>query len=141
MTKYSSDQPRRDFLVLRQSTKGDFQLVQTLVPGLVDPRRLARGADKPRREEIGERRPVVPIGDEATEQVGPAKKGAVGGGGTAEHQVVSPARAGMPAVEQAVLRSQSREPGLLVKGRGVLNQLVPRERGPDVRGGGGPAER
>jgi hypothetical protein len=45
----------------------DFQLVQPVVPCLVDPRRLAGRADEQAREKVGERRMALPVEREALE--------------------------------------------------------------------------
>ena len=62
----------------RELTERDLQLVQAVVPRLVDARRLARRADEESREQIRQRRMVVPVGDQAAQQIGPAQERAVG---------------------------------------------------------------
>ena len=57
----------------------DLELVEAVVAGLVDPRRLAGGADEHAREQIGQRRMVLPVGHQAAQQIGPAQQGAVAG--------------------------------------------------------------
>jgi len=47
------------------------ELVQAVVARFVDAGSLARGADEPTREQVRERRVVLPVGHEAADQVGP----------------------------------------------------------------------
>ena len=54
--------------------EGDLQLVQGLRPTLVDPRRLAGRADEPAREQVRQRRVVLPVGEHADQQVGPPQQ-------------------------------------------------------------------
>ena len=58
--------------------EGDLQLVEAVVARLVDARRLARRADEEPGEEVGEARMVLPVGEQAAQQVGPAQHRAVG---------------------------------------------------------------
>ena len=51
---------------------------RAVVARLVDARRLAGRADEQPGEEVGQRRVVVPVGDQAAQQVGPAQERAVG---------------------------------------------------------------
>ena len=50
------------------------ELVQRLVPALVDPRSLAGGPDEAAGEHVREGRVVLPVRDERAEQVGPAQQ-------------------------------------------------------------------
>ena len=68
---------------------------------------------------------VVPVAEQAAQQVGPAQERAVGRRRAAEDDVVAAAGAGVPAVEHELLGAQPRLPGLLVEDGGVLDQLVP----------------
>jgi hypothetical protein len=89
-------QPRRNRRVARgELAEGDLELVEAVVARLVDARGLAGGADEEPREQIGERRMVVPVADEAGQQIRPAQERAVGGGRPAEHEVIAaPCRCG-----------------------------------------------
>ena len=55
----------------------ELQLVEAVVARLVDARRLARRADEHAGEQVRERRMIVPVADEAAEQVGPPQDRAV----------------------------------------------------------------
>jgi hypothetical protein len=63
------------FEALRHLLEGDFQFVEAFVARLVDARRLAGGADEHAGEQVGQRRVVLPVGDQAAQQVGPAQAG------------------------------------------------------------------
>ena len=68
---------------------------------------------------------VVPIGQQAGEQVRAAQEGAVGGGGAAEDEVVAAAGPRMTAIEHELLRRQARVMGGLVEKLGVVLEFVP----------------
>jgi hypothetical protein len=55
----------------------DLELVDAVVARLVDPGALARGADEEPAEEVAERGVLVPVGEQALQQVGPAQERAV----------------------------------------------------------------
>ena len=55
----------------------ELELVERVVARLVDARRLARRADEHAREQIRQRRMMLPIRDQAAQQVGPAQERAV----------------------------------------------------------------
>ena len=105
--------------------EGDLQLVEAVVARLVEPGRLAVRADEQAREQVRQRRVVVPVGDQAAEQVGPAEERAVGRRRAAEDDVVAAAGAGVPAVEHELLGAQPRLPGLLVEDRGLRRPARP----------------
>ena len=131
------DQPgrRRGLLATGHAVElgeGDLELVEALVAGLVDPGGLAGRADEAAGEEVRERRVVLPVGDDAAEQVGPAQQGAVGGCRAAEGQVVAPAGAGVGAVEMERLGAEPGGAGLGVDARGDVDQLRPRRGRLDV---------
>ena len=77
---------------------------------------LAGGTNEQAGEQIGKRRMVLPVIDHAAQQVGPAKKRAVIGGGAANHQVVSAAGPGVLPIEHELLGSQA----------GLARQLIDR---------------
>ena len=110
----------------RQLRERDLELVDAVVPRLVDARRLARRADEQSREQVRQRRVVVPVGDQAAQQIGPAQERAVGRRRAAEHEVVAAAGAGVAAVEHELLGRRGRAClRLLVERRRLLDQLVP----------------
>ena len=101
------DEPRARLLAAAtQFLEGDLELVEALVTGLVDPRRLARRADEATGEEIGEGGMVVPVGDETGKEIRAPQKWAVGHRSPAEDEMIAAAGAGVPAVELELLRPQ-----------------------------------
>ncbi|MNP52339.1 hypothetical protein D3C76_1467270 [compost metagenome] len=54
--------------------EGNFQFVQRVVARLIHPWRLRRRTDEQARKQIGQRRMVVPITDQAAQQVWPTQK-------------------------------------------------------------------
>jgi hypothetical protein len=75
---------------------------------------------------------VLPVADQAHQQVGPAQAGRVGRRRGAERDVVAAAGAGVAAVEHELLGAQARQAGFLVEPRGVVHQLLPTAGGMDV---------
>jgi len=115
-----------------QLVEADLDLVDLVAAGLVKARRLAGGADEHAAEQIAQRRVVVPVGDEAGQQVRPAQEGAVGGGGAAEHEVVAATSAGVAAVEHELLGRQARVVRRFVEEFGVVDEFGPVVGGVDV---------
>ena len=111
------DQPRRRSRrpARRHLREGDLQLVERVVARLVDARRLAGRADEQAGEQVRQRRMVVPVGDQAAQQIGAAQERPVGRRGAAEHEVVAAAGAGVAAVEHELLGGQPRLPRRLVE--------------------------
>ena len=105
--------------------KGNRQFIQVVVAGLVDPWRLAGGANKGAGKQVGQCRVVLPVGDQTLEQVRAAQQRAVFGGGTAEGGVVAAAGAGMPAIEHEFLGAQTGQTRLFIQGRNRVDQFVP----------------
>ncbi len=104
----------------------DLKLVQALVARLVDAWSLASGSDESPREQIRERRMVLPIGDDAAEQIGPAQEGAVGRRRAAEGQVIAAARSGVRPVEVERLGAEAGGGGIGVHAHGDVDELLPR---------------
>ena len=131
------DQPRRRRLLAGRVLavhllERDLELVEAVVARLVDARRLAGRADEHAREQVRQRRVVLPVGDEALQQVGPAQQRAVGGRRAAQRHVVAAAGAGVAAVEHELLGAEPRLPRFLVQRLGGRDQLVPGRRRMDV---------
>ncbi len=112
--------------------KRDLHLVERVVARFVDARRLACRADEQARKQVRHRRVVLPIGDDAAEQVRAAKEGAVGGRGRAEHDVVAAAGAGVAAVDHELLGAEPRQARLLVEHFGDRDGFIPVRRRVDV---------
>ena len=100
------DDPRRHRLAgRRQLLERQLELVQRVVARFVDARRLRGGSDEQPAEEIGERRVVVPVREQAAQQVGAAQERRVGRRRATEHEVVAAAGAGVAAVDHELLGS------------------------------------
>ncbi len=112
--------------------EGKLELIKDVVAGLVDARHLAGRAEENAGEKIGERGMVLPVADEALEQIGPAQQRAVEHGRAAEHDVVAAAGADVAAIEQELFRGQIDVARLVVKHLGVALQLGPVGRGLEV---------
>src|SRR5882724_8540810 len=85
----------------------ELKLVDAVITGLVDPWSLARGSDEESREEIRQRRMIVPVRDETAQQVGPAEKRAVGGRRAAEHEMIAAAGSDVTAVDHELLAGET----------------------------------
>ena len=91
------------------SAKRDLELVDRVVARLVDARRLAGRADEHAREQVGQRRMVVPVRRSGwPSRSGRRRNGRVGRRRAAEHEVVAAAGAGVAAVEHELLGRQAR---------------------------------
>ena len=112
--------------------EGDLELVQPIVPRLVDARRLARRPDEHAGEHVGERRMVLPIGDQAPQQIGPAQERRVRRARGADHDVIAAARAGVAAVEHEFLGAEPRLPRFFVERRRDRDLIAPALRRMDV---------
>src|SRR5690606_1172354 len=111
---------------------GDLQFVEGLVAALVHPRRLTGGADEHSGKHIGQARVVLPVGDQAADQVGAAQQWAVRRGGAPQGDVVAAAGAGVAAVEHEFFRPQAGPVGQVVEVDGVVHQFVPVAGGVDI---------
>ena len=69
-TQRTIDQRRRDRLL--DLFEASFELPQAAGAALVDPRCLRSCSDERSREQIRERRVVLPVGDERAQKIGPA---------------------------------------------------------------------
>ncbi len=75
---------------------------------------------------------IVPVAEQTAQQIGAAQERRVRSARTAEHEVISAAGAGMPAVQHEFLGRQARLPRSLVQKRGALGQLIPIGRGLNI---------
>ncbi|MCY1214496.1 hypothetical protein D9M72_263100 [compost metagenome] len=124
------DQPRGHVLAVDLAVLGDFlqrnfELVDLVVARFVHARRLAGRADEHAREQVAQRRVVVPVQQQAGQQLGPAQERAVGGRGAAHHEVVAAAGAGVAAVGHELLGRQARLERGVVEELGVVDQFLP----------------
>ncbi|MCY1433262.1 hypothetical protein D9M71_492850 [compost metagenome] len=124
------DQPWRARLTRpRHLSKGYFQLVQGVVTCLVDPWRLRSRADEQAGKQVRQRRMVMPITDQAAQQVRPPQKRRIGRRRATEHQMVTATRARVAPVDHELLGTQARLPGLLIEELGAFDQFIPTGRG------------
>ena len=75
---------------------------------------------------------VVPVGDQAAQQIGTTQERAVGRRPAAEHEMVAAAGAGMAAVEHELLARQTGLARFVVEQRRLLDELIPVRRRLDV---------
>ena len=137
MPEQTIDEPRRHrrlsgLFLAAHLLEGDLELVETVVARFVDSRRLARRADERPREQVGERRMILPIRDETLEQVRAAQQRTVGSRGSAQRHVIAAAGAGVPAILHELLGRQPCFARLGVQRLGDVDELVPRCRGMHV---------
>ena len=87
---------------------------------------LAGGADEHPGEQIRQRRVVMPVTDQTSQQIGPAQKRAVCGSRAADHDVVAPAGSAVLAVHHELLRAQPALAREIVERRGVFAPARPK---------------
>ena len=75
---------------------------------------------------------IVPVADQAAQQIGPPQQGAVGRRRAPEHHVVAAAGAGVPAVEHELLGAEPRLTRLVVERGRLMHELGPAVRGMQV---------
>ena len=130
------DEPRRRrrsaLAASAQFGERDFQFVDLVVARLVHARCLAGRADEQPREQVRQRRMVVPVRDQAAEQVRPPEERGVLRTRAAQHDVVAAAGARVASVEHELLGRQARQARRLVQRFGVVEQFVPVGRRVDV---------
>ena len=102
------------------------QLVHRIAAALVDPRRLAGRADEQPAEQVRERGVVVPVAEQAGEQVRPPQERAVLRGRPPEHEMVAAAGAGVASVTLECLGAEAYVPGVLVHALDDRPQFGPR---------------
>ena len=113
----------------RHLRHGDLELVEAVVARLVDARRLAGRADEQAREQVAQRRMVLPVQHQALQQIGPAQERASPPG------VAPPTTTWLPPPVPVCwpsimnLSAPSRDwPRLLVDGGGRRDAIVPARR-------------
>src|SRR5262245_43668965 len=71
---------------------------------------------------------VVPVREQAAQQVWPAQKGRVRGRGTPEHEVIAATRSGMATIDHELLGNQAALMGSVVQMKRAIGKLFPRFR-------------
>ena len=138
MPEQAVDQPGRHTAPLGQRRlavelgERDLELVEALVARFVDTGGLAGRADEPPGEEVRKRGVVLPVGDNAAEEVRPAQKRAVGWCRAAEGEVVAPTSAGVRPIEMEPLSTEPGGTGVGVDTHCDVDQLRPRRGGLDI---------
>ena len=93
--------------VFNDLAQGDFQLIDLVIARFVHARGLAGRADEHAAEQIAQAWVVVPVKDQAGQQLGAAQERAVVGCGTAQHEVVATTRAGVAAIGHELFSRQA----------------------------------
>src|SRR6185312_10737723 len=84
-----------------------------------------RRPDEHSREQVRQRWMIVPVADEAAQEIWTAQKRTVGGRRPADDNVVPTASTGVTPVEHELLGAETRQSRLLVQHRRVFGQLRP----------------
>ena len=126
------DQPRRAVGIVGHLLERDLQFVQRVAASFVHTRRLAGRAQERTREQVRQAGMVLPVGDQAAQQVRTPQERAVRRRASAQQHMVPAPRARVPAVQIELLGAQTGQPGFLVQCRGVLDQILPTGRRVDV---------
>jgi hypothetical protein len=92
------DPDRRAEALRRHLRERNLELVQLVVAGFVQPRRLTGRPDEQAREQIRKRRMALPIKHQARQQIGPAQERRILRRRAAEHDMVAPAGAGVATI-------------------------------------------
>jgi hypothetical protein len=116
----------------RHLLKRDVQLVEIVVARFIHARRLAGGADELAGEQIRQCGMVLPVGNEAAQQIGPPQHGTVCGCGATQCDVVAAAGAGVAPVEHEFFGGEAGQPRGFVERRGIGGERVPVRRGVDI---------
>jgi hypothetical protein len=119
------DHPRTGRFLVSDLLERNLQLIHLIVSRLIDAGGLAGRADEHPAEQIGQCRMVVPISDQAAEQIGAAQQRRIRGSRAAEDNMIAAARAGVPAVEHELFRSEPTEMSFFVQSRRALDQFIP----------------
>ncbi len=115
--------------LFRDLVECNFQLIDGIRACLIHARMLARRSDKHPGEQVGERRMVLPITNQASQQIGAAQECAVRRGGAADHNVIASSGARVLPIHHEFLSSQASLSRQCVDGLGRPHQFFPRRRG------------
>ena len=130
-------QPRRHLVAMQLAVfvdlfDGDFQLIQLVIAGFVNPRGLAGGPDKHAAEQVTQGRVVVPVQQQAGQQFRASQKRAVRRGCSTHHEVVAAAGAGVAAIGHELFGGQMGFKRCVVQKFGVFDEFAPVAHGVDV---------
>ena len=135
IAKQAIDQPRSRRLAFarrRHHRQRDLELVELVVPRLVDARGLAGRADEQAGEQIGQRRVPLPVQDQALEQVGSAQERAVSRARSPQRNVIATARTDVATVDHELVGAEPAETRFLVERVRKFNGLAPSRGGLDI---------
>ena len=130
--EHAIDQPGRHAAACFDLLERDAEFVDRVVAGFIDTGRLAGRADEEAAEQPGQGRVIVPVADQALEEVRSTQQRRVGGGRTSECDVVAAAGPDMATVHHEFLGTQPGLAGFLVKDVGLFHQLSPGGRWVDI---------
>ena len=120
------DEPRRHGGArLGELLERDLELVERIVARLVEARRLRRRTQEQAREQIRQRRMVVPVREQAAQEIRPPQERRILRRRAAEHEVVAAAGADVTAVNHEFLGAQLTAACCVVEERGCFDELVP----------------
>ena len=91
----------------------------------IDPRRLTRRAEKLPGEQVRQRRVIVPVGDQAPQQVGTPEERAVCRRRAAQDDVIAAAGPGVASVEHELLGREAHLPRIFIERGGPVDELIP----------------
>jgi hypothetical protein len=112
-------------MLARELLKRDFELVQAVVSRFVDARRLAGRPDEHAGKQIRQRRMILPVRQQALQQVRAPQQRAVRRGRASQRDVIAATGAHVAAVEHELFSRQARLPRFLVKRFGGRDQFLP----------------
>ena len=112
--------------------EGDLQLVEMVIASLINAWGLAGRADKHAGEEIRQPGMVLPISDQAAQQIRTAQERAIHRRRRAQGNMVAAASASVAAILHKLFGAQPRKVGLVIELDRVVNQLLPTMRRVDV---------
>ncbi len=116
----------------RHLAQRDLHLVEPVMPGLVDARRLAGRADIHAGEHHRQAGMALPVEDDALQEVRAAHEGRVVRRRAAQHHMVAAAGPRVPAVGHELVGAEPHGTRVVVEAAGDLDRVVPPGRGLDV---------
>src|ERR1700757_4110373 len=135
IAKQAIDQPRSRRLAFarrRHHRQRDLELVELVVPRLIDARGLAGRADEQAGEQVGQRGMPLPVQNQALEQVWSAQEGAVSRARSSQRNVIATARAHVATVDHKLVGAEPAETRFLVERVRKFDGLAPSRGGLDI---------
>ena len=110
---------------LRRLVERQLQFIESVITRLVDTRHLARRSQEHAGEEVGEGRVILPVTDQAAQQIGTTQDRAVDRRRATQDDVVSATSADMTAIEQEFFGAEIAMARFLVKHFGIPDEFRP----------------